>query len=128
MYDRVAGDDFDTGDEIDAFESSTQETIIHIERSQNNSSYNESGDDMRDVLPSSKGPRKSNTNIENGVDSPAQVLSPRRIAISSPTDADEDKVVMRITPRPPVRKRPKSTPVLDHVSSQLSQMMEDKIR
>ena len=116
MYDRVAGDDFDTGDEIDAFEPSTQETIIHIERSQNNSSYNESGDAIRDVLPSSKGPRKSSTNIENRVDSPAQVLSPRRIAISSPTDADEDKVVMRITPRPPVRKRPKSTPVLDHVS------------
>ena len=45
-----------------------------------------------------------------------------------PEDVEEEKVVMRITPRPPVRKRPKSTPVLDHVSNQLSQMMEDKMR
>ena len=41
---------------------------------------------------------------------------------------EEEKVVMRIAPRPPIRKRPKSTPVLDHVSNQLSQMMEDKMR
>ena len=46
----------------------------------------------------------------------------------SPEDVEEEKVVMRITPRPPMRKRPKSTPVLDHVTNQLSQMMEDKMR
>ena len=76
----------------------------------------------------SKGSNQAKTNRTCMVQSSNQMQKPNRIMTHSPVEINEEKVVMRITPKPPVRKRPKSTPVLDHVSNQLSQMMEDKMR
>ena len=132
MYDRVAGDDIDTGDEIEAFEKSNQENNsinIYYEHPQHKKSLrvttDDSTQDMLLIQESNKGKKKT---IHVDESSAHKAKIDHRTNSYSPDDVEEEKVVMRITPRPPIRKRPKSTPVLDHVSNQLSQMMEDKMR
>ena len=132
LYDRVAGDDIDTGDELEAFEHSNKEknTInIYYEPPLLKQSQRIANDDISKehlITHNNIKPKTSN----NRKDEPRVNLAQadHRENSYSPEDVEEEKVVMRITPRPPMRKRPKSTPVLDHVTNQLSQMMEDKMR
>ena len=124
----MAGDDVDTGDEIEAFEHSAKENSIYYAHPQQKIFHRDSKDDFRDAS-TSKENNIGNTNNACLPEPPMHNSTKlNRITAHSPVDVNEDKVVMRITPRPPVRKRPKSTPVLDHVSNQLSQMMENKMR
>ena len=128
LYDRVAGDDLDTGDEIEAYEHAPKENSIYYAQPPQKTFRKDSQDDVQEIS-ASKGNNIGNTKSACLVEPPIHIaMKPNRITSHSPVDINEDKVVMRITPRPPVRKRPKSTPVLDHVSNQLSQMMENKMR
>ena len=132
MYDRVAGDDIDTGDELESLEHSKKEKNsinIYHDPSQAQKSLRGSNDDnTKDVLITHNYNKVKNNNVYKDDTQAKMNTMDRRENSYLPEDVEEEKVVMRITPRPPVRKRPKSTPVLDHVSNQLSQMMEDKMR
>ena len=131
MYDRVAGDDIDTGDEIESFENSKKENNsmnIYHDPSQNQKSQRVSNDTTTEVsITHNYNKVKNNNGCNDDTKVKMNTMDHRENSFIL-EDVEEEKVVMRITPRPPVRKRPKSTPVLDHVSNQLSQMMEDKMR
>ena len=131
MYDRVAGDDVDTGDEIDDPEcyvkdhSKPFKTIYSP--SPTNLSVEGSKHNIRDDTWSND-TRNGNSHNSPRPESPIPFPRSTKISSQSLVDGDEEKVVMRVTPKPPARRRPKSTPVFDHVSNQLSQMMEEKMR
>ena len=125
LYDRVAGDDIDTGDEIEALECCPQE--LNSQHSLNSTANKSSEENLRDGK-TFRDIKIEKSNEGHRIKSPIPVARPNRTPLDSPIEVEEEKVVMRIAPRPPIRKRPKSTPVLDHVSNQLSQMMEDKMR
>ena len=124
LYDRVAGDDIDTGDELECY---PKEFNTHHPHSPNTPYYKDIKPNPRDVS-TSKETKIGKSHNGHRIESPIPVPRSNKISSHSPVDVNEEKVVMRITPRPPIRKRPKSTPVLDQVSTQLSQMMEDKMR
>ena len=132
LYDRVAGDDIDTGDELEAFEHSNKEKNSinvyyeppHLKKPQRIANDDTSKEHL--ITHSNIKPKNSDVRKEESRDNLTQ--ADHRENSYSTEDVEEEKVVMRITPRPPMRKRPKSTPVLDHVTNQLSQMMEDKMR
>ena len=133
LYDRVAGDDIDTGDEIEAFDKSNKEDNsinIYYEHPQHKRTLRVIADDNnQDALHTHEIYNSKTKNLLVEEASVHKTKIDHRTNSYSPNDeVEEEKVVMRITPRPPIRKRPKSTPVLDHVSNQLSQMMEDKMR
>ena len=141
LYDRVAGDDAETGDdEIDlpvvfrskkSSQTSKPNSIIQELPSNSIASSKASSDrSSRDTTRQHKNDRDRQT--INGLRVESPVPLPRSTKMLSQTSqidgGSEEKVIMRITPKPPVRKRPKSTPVFDHVANQLSQMMEEKMR
>ena len=101
---------------------------IYHDPSQNQKSQRVSNDTTTDVsITHNYNKMKNNNGYNDDTKAKMNTMDHRENAFIA-EDVEEEKVVMRITPRPPVRKRPKSTPVLDHVSNQLSQMMEDKMR
>ena len=125
LYDRVAGDD--TGDEIESPECYPKEFTPHHPHSPTTQFYKNSKHNLRDVSNSHEN-KTGKSHNGHRIESPIPVPRSKKISSPLPVDVNEEKVVMRIAPRPPIRNRPKSTPVLDHVSNQLSQMMEDKMR